>query len=118
MTFDISNSLEGSEMSVILFGRPGDMFGELAVIDGLPRAATAVALGKTTSYIVNRENFCQHMLHTPQLALNFMKELTHRMRYNVRQTGSLAALSVLQRLARKLHGHIAILDADAFMLKR
>lgn len=96
------NGLDGSEMSVILFGRPGDMFGELAVIDGLPRSATAVALDQTTLYIISRENFRQHMRHTPQLALNFMQELTHRVRYNTRQMDSLATLPVSQRLARKL----------------
>lgn len=96
------NGLDGSETSVILFGRPGDMFGELAVIDGLPRSATAVALGETLLYTINRESFRQHMQRFPQLALNFMKELTHRVRYNTRQMDSLASLPVSQRLARKL----------------
>jgi CRP/FNR family transcriptional regulator/CRP/FNR family cyclic AMP-dependent transcriptional regulator len=96
------NGLDGSETSVILFGRPGDMFGELAVIDGLPRSATAVALDKTLLYTISRESFRQHMQRFPQLALNFMKELTHRVRYNTRQMDSLASLPVSQRLARKL----------------
>ncbi|WP_420630876.1 Crp/Fnr family transcriptional regulator [Candidatus Leptofilum sp.] len=96
------NGLDGSETSVILFGRPGDMFGELAVIDGLPRSATAVALDKTLLYTISRESFRLHMQRFPQLALNFMKELTHRVRYNTRQMDSLATLPVSQRLARKL----------------
>jgi CRP-like cAMP-binding protein len=96
------NGLDGSETSVILFGRPGDMFGELAVIDGLPRSATAVALDETMLYTISRESFRQHMQRFPQLALNFMKELTHRVRYNTRQMDSLASLPVSQRLARKL----------------
>lgn len=96
------NGLDGSETSVILFGRPGDMFGELAVIDGLPRSATAVALDKTVLCTISRESFRQHMQRFPQLALNFMKELTHRVRYNTRQMDSLASLPVSQRLARKL----------------
>ncbi len=96
------NGLDGSETSVILFGRPGDIFGELAVIDGLPRSATAIALDKTLLYTISRENFRQHMQRFPQLALNFMKELTHRVRYNTRQMDSLATLPVSQRLARKL----------------
>ena len=96
------NGLDGSETSVILFGRPGDMFGELAVIDGLPRSATAVALDETLLYTISRESFRLHMQRFPQLALNFMKELTHRVRYNTRQMDSLASLPVSQRLARKL----------------
>ncbi len=96
------NGLDGSETSVILFGRPGDMFGELAVIDGLPRSATAVALDETLLYTISRQSFRLHMQRFPQLALNFMKELTHRVRYNTRQMDSLASLPVSQRLARKL----------------
>ena len=88
------NGLDGSETSVILFGRPGDMFGELAVIDGLPRSATAVALDETLLYTISRESFRLHMQRFPQLALNFMKELTHRVRYNTRQMDSLASLPV------------------------
>lgn len=96
------NSLDGSETSVILFGRAGDIFGELAVIDGLPRSATAVALDKTTLYTIQRQTFSQHMRHMPQLSFNFMHELTKKVRYNTRQMDSLTSLPVPQRLARKL----------------
>ena len=78
------NGLDGTETSVILFGRPGDMFGELAVIDGLPRSATAVALDETVLYTVSRESFRYHIQRIPQLALNFFKERTHRVRYITR----------------------------------
>lgn len=96
------HGLDGSETSVILFGRPGEIFGELAIVDGLPRSATAVALHETLLYTLSRENFRRHMRECPQLALNFMKELSMRVRYNTRQMDSLASLDVSQRLARKL----------------
>lgn len=96
------NGLDGSETSVILFGKPGDIFGELAVIDGLTRSASAVALGETVLYTMSRESFREQMRRFPQLALNFMKVLSQRVRYNTRQMDSLATLDVPQRLARKL----------------
>jgi CRP/FNR family transcriptional regulator, cyclic AMP receptor protein len=96
------NGLDGSETSVIMFGRPGELFGELAVIDGLPRSATAVSLDQTTLYTINREQFRDHMRRSPQLALNFMQELSQRVRYNTRQMDSLVTLPVPARLARKL----------------
>lgn len=96
------HGLDGTENSVILFGRPGDIFGELAVIDGLPRSATAVALDDTTLLTINREAFRQYMRHMPQLAYNFMQELTRRVRYNTQQMNSLTSLPVSQRLARQL----------------
>jgi CRP/FNR family transcriptional regulator/CRP/FNR family cyclic AMP-dependent transcriptional regulator len=96
------NGLDGSETSVILFGKPGDIFGELAIIDGLTRSASAVALGETVLYTMNRESFRRQMRQYPQLALNFMKVLSQRVRYNTRQMDSFATLDVPQRLARKL----------------
>ncbi|MCB8923608.1 MAG: Crp/Fnr family transcriptional regulator [Ardenticatenaceae bacterium] len=96
------NGLDGSETSVILFGRPGEIFGELAVIDGLPRSATAVAMHPTVLYTLSRDDFRKYMQQTPQLALNFMRELSMRVRYNTRQMDSFASLDIPQRLARKL----------------
>lgn len=96
------NGLDGNETSVIMFGRPGELFGELAIVDGLPRSATAVAIAPTLLYTMSRENFRKHMRTFPQLALNFMKELSLRVRYNTRQMDSFASLDVARRLARKL----------------
>jgi CRP/FNR family transcriptional regulator/CRP/FNR family cyclic AMP-dependent transcriptional regulator len=96
------NGLDGSETSVILFGKPGDIFGELAVIDGLNRSASAVALGETVLYTMSRESFREQMRRYPQFSLNFMKILSQRVRYNTKQVDSLATLDVPKRLARKL----------------
>ncbi len=92
---------EGQEVSVIVYG-PNDIFGELAVIDGLPRSASAVAMEETVVHILSRDRFREHMRRSPQLALNFMKALSVRVRYSTRQVGSLTMLDVPGRLARKL----------------
>lgn len=96
------NGMDGSETSVILFGRPGELFGELSIIDGLPRSATAVALEETVLFIMGRESFRQHMRQMPQLAMNFMQVLSKRVRYNTHQIDGFASLTITQRLARKL----------------
>lgn len=96
------NGIDGVETSVILFGRPGELFGELAIIDGLPRSATAVASENTTLLILNRSLFKHHMRQYPQLAMNFMQVLSQRVRYNTRQIDGFASLTISQRLARKL----------------
>lgn len=98
----LTYGLDGSETSVIMFGQAGDIFGELAVIDGLPRSATAVALDDTILLTMSREAFRQHMQRMPQLADNFMRELSRRVRYNTVQINSLVSLPVPQRLARQL----------------
>jgi len=96
------SGLDGSETSVMLIGQPGQVFGELAVIDGLPRSATAVSLNAVSLYTLSREAFTRHAQRIPQFSLNFLQELSHRLRYNTQQVDSLASLGVPQRLARKL----------------
>ena len=91
-----------TETSVILFGRAGDIFGELAIVDGLPRSASATAVEDTIVYTLERHAFRAHMRHYPQLALNFMKLLSVRVRYNTHKVNTLASMSVPSRLARLL----------------
>ncbi len=96
------NGLDGHETSVVLYGRPGEIFGELAIIDGLPRSASAVAVMDTVVHTLSRERFQDYMRRWPPLALNFMKTLTKKVRYNTKQVDSLASMDVSRRLARKL----------------
>src|SRR2546423_11165380 len=45
---------EGSEVTLALFG-PGDFFGEMSLLDDLPRSATATALEATEAVTLARE---------------------------------------------------------------
>jgi CRP-like cAMP-binding protein len=92
---------EGQETSVILYG-PGDVFGELAVIDERPRSASAVAMENTLVLTLGRDRLREHMQRAPQLALNFMKALSVRLRYSTQQVETLTFLDVPGRLARRL----------------
>jgi CRP/FNR family cyclic AMP-dependent transcriptional regulator len=91
----------GQETSVIFYGT-GDIFGELAVIDGLPRSASAVATEDTVVHTLGRDRLRAHLQSSPQLAYNFMKALSVRVRYSTQQVGSLTLLAVPSRVARKL----------------
>lgn len=104
-------SEQGQETSVIVYG-PGDVFGELAVIDEGPRSASAIAMEDTVVHILSRDHFREHMRRSPQLALDLLKALSVRLRYSTQQVGNLTLLTVPKRLARKLlelaqlHGEI------------
>ena len=92
---------DGQETSVIYFGA-GDIFGELAAIDGLPRSASAIAADETIVHVLSRERLRAHLLASPQLAYNFMQALAVRVRYSTLQVGNLSLHDVPSRLARKL----------------
>jgi CRP-like cAMP-binding protein len=91
----------GQEISVI-FLSAGDIFGELAVIDGLPRSASASAADETNVHVLSRERLRAHLRASPQLAYNFMQALAVRVRYSTLQVGNLTLHDVPGRLARKL----------------
>jgi CRP/FNR family cyclic AMP-dependent transcriptional regulator len=109
----------GQETSVIFY-TSGDIFGELSVIDGLPRSASAVALDDTVVLMLNRDRLRAQLRAVPQLAYNFMQALSVRVRYSTLQVGSRTLLDVPARLARQLlelaqlHGEVA---ADGVRLK-
>lgn len=94
-------SEEGQETSVIVYG-PGDLFGELAVIDEGPRSASAIAMEDTVVHLLSRDRLREHMRRSPQLALDFLTALSVRVRYSTQQVGNLTLLAISGRLARKL----------------
>lgn len=72
------------------------------MIDENPRSASAMAMQDTVLYVLTRDLFREHLRRSPQLALNFMRTLSVRVRYSTQQMNSLAMRDVPTRLARKL----------------
>ena len=64
---------------------PGDMFGELAVIDDQPRSATATALERTTVYFLPRKEFLEFAHHSPAMSRCLLREVCRRLREFDRQ---------------------------------
>ncbi len=59
---------------------PGDIFGEMALIDNSPRSATAIAIEPTTVIAVDREAFEKLSKHDPAFSLEVMRRLAERLR--------------------------------------
>ena len=58
--------------------QPGEVFGEMAILEEAPRSATAIALDKVTALEFNRENFEILMQGNPQIAMKLLKLFTKR----------------------------------------
>jgi signal transduction histidine kinase len=65
--------------------KPGDYFGEMAVIDNEPRSASATAEGDTVVYYLPRELVLKLLERSPLLAVRLIQEFSHRMREFNRQ---------------------------------
>jgi uncharacterized protein len=76
----------GQEISLNVFG-PGEVFGELAVLDGRARASGAVALETTVTRTLLREDLFRLLEKCPRLARNLMEALTTRLRCTTRHVG-------------------------------
>jgi CRP/FNR family cyclic AMP-dependent transcriptional regulator len=94
-------SESGQETTLNIYGA-GDVFGEFSLLDGLPRSAGAVAMEKTVTLTLSREDFSRHLEACPQMALSIMQLLTLRLRFTTAQTESLAFLDVYGRVAMRL----------------
>ncbi|MGD8239278.1 MAG: Crp/Fnr family transcriptional regulator [Armatimonadota bacterium] len=99
----ISLRSDESEREVTLtYLKPADFFGEMAIIDGEPRSATATAAADTTALVGSRDHFLGKLREHPQIALNLLAVMSARLRRADQQIEDLAFLDVQGRVARML----------------
>ncbi|MDY6942986.1 MAG: Crp/Fnr family transcriptional regulator [Pseudomonadota bacterium] len=82
---------------------PGDHFGELALIDGTRRSASAMTLEESCVYVIPGDVFKLAMAQLPDLNAEIMKRLTERVRALSGNVKSLALDDVYSRIVRILH---------------
>jgi CRP/FNR family cyclic AMP-dependent transcriptional regulator len=58
--------------------KPGEIFGEMAILEEAPRSATAIAMDKVEVLEFNRANFEVLMRGNPQIALKLLKLFARR----------------------------------------
>ena len=92
---------EGKEFSLNLM-EAGDVFGEIALLDGHPRTANARALEETQLVVIQRDHFESLVQQHPALALHLLQLLCDRLRWNAQLIEEFSLLSVPARLARRL----------------
>ena len=101
-------SLDGEE-AIIATLRSGDFFGELAVLDGAPRSATAVAVEPTETWTLPRELFLALLDRDKALRESLLAGIARELR---RITGHVEELHFLD-LAGRLASHLARLAREA-----
>lgn len=79
-----------------------DFFGEISLIDGEPRSATAVALDNVSIIMISRDDFVRLLRDNPEMSLKIMVTLCERLRKTDKHVESLAFLSAPGRVAQVL----------------
>ncbi len=72
----------------------GEFFGELSLIDGLPRTATARALEPCRLLEMKREDFIRFLAERPAIAISMMGEIGKRLRETDELVTSLASKNI------------------------
>jgi signal transduction histidine kinase len=102
----ISALVTANERRVLGRIKPGDFFGEMAVLDGEPRSATAAAEVLTKTLFIRREKMLGAIERWPRLAISLVREFSQRMRdFNkryVQEVLQAERLSVVGRFARSM----------------
>lgn len=94
-------SEEGDE-AILTTARPGDFLGELALLDGADRSATAVAIEPTETLVLPRERFRELIGEEPELRDALLAALTAELRRLTTHVGDLHFLDLTGRLAAQL----------------
>jgi CRP/FNR family transcriptional regulator len=67
------------EQTFTIFG-PRDFFGEMAIFEGAPRSASAIATTETELLVLSPDKFKQTIYQKPEMAFEIFRELSARLR--------------------------------------
>lgn len=85
---------------------PGEIFGEMAVIEDLPRSATSVAVTETTVYFIPRTGMIELLRRSPELSFKLLQEISRRLRdfnqHHLQELIQADRLSALGNFARSI----------------
>ena len=98
----------GGRLTLNLMG-PGELFGEVAVLDGFSRTADAAAGAPTELFVLRREDFLGLLEREPKVAIKIIMQLCRRIRWQ----GEGIEESVLQPLPVRLARRLCALAADS-----
>ena len=94
-------SEDGREKDIALF-QPGDCFGEMALLDGSNRSATATAIEPSDTMVLFRQDFLDFMSENPEVTSDVTTLLTRRLRNVNQMLGDVVFLDVPTRVAKQL----------------
>jgi signal transduction histidine kinase len=106
---------------VIAVREPGEVFGEMALLDQSPRMATVHALRDSKVLKIRGETFQQLLAHSSSAALSILQTVSKRLRQNeglLRQNEKMAALGTLAAgLAHELNNPASAVRRSADQLR-
>jgi CRP/FNR family cyclic AMP-dependent transcriptional regulator len=96
-----SHSADGKELVMNVI-KPGELFGEIALLDAKPRTADAVTMEPCELLVLERRDFIPFLADRPQACFHLLTVLCERLRQTSQQLEDALFLDLPSRLARCL----------------
>jgi CRP/FNR family cyclic AMP-dependent transcriptional regulator len=97
----VIGSTDGREHVLRILG-PGEMFGEIGVLDGRPRSADAIAITRCRLLLLERRNLLELVTSQPAVAIGLIGILCERLRDTTTRVEGLIFHTLSERLASAL----------------
>jgi CRP-like cAMP-binding protein len=94
-------SVDGRDI-VLRIIHPGEIFGEIALLDGQPRTADASAMTDCELIVIERRDFIPFLRSQPDLIMQIVEILCSRLRLTTEQVQDVTFLDLPTRLAKAL----------------
>ena len=92
---------EGKEFTLNTL-EPGDYFGELSILDGSPRSASAITMEPTKLLIIQKHDFENFLRENPDASLKIVQGVTRLLRELTDKSRGLALKTVYERVTTLL----------------
>ena len=76
---EILKQIQGEQRQLAVLEK-GDFFGEMSILEDLPRTASARAIGDVKLLLINGATFDQMLRTNPEIAVRMMRKLSRRLR--------------------------------------
>src|SRR6516225_5771642 len=94
---------------------PGNIFGEMALIDSAPRNATAVAITDATLIAVSQKQF---VLSNSNLAFSIMRDMSQRLRRRARETELMNIDAITASIVHEIKQPLTAISANSSAARR
>ena len=103
-TVKMSISSPDGRSAILNIIEPGEIFGEIALLDGRARSSDAIANSNCELFVIDRREFIPFVKQQPALAMKFIELLCARLRWTSQQVEQVILQNLPGRLASALLG--------------
>ncbi len=104
------NSQDGLEKILTTY-KAGEIFGEASFFDGFPRISSAKTFSKSSIIAINKADIITYFQEEPFLALNFIENLSRKVRMLSSEIDNISFLSADKRVAQYLLNSTSLISS-------